>query len=91
MAGIASFQQSGLKMSRATRRNGARLGSTRLTAIASDIEPFKSSFKSTAEAAEYWREEGIVVREVCMMIVSAAFCTASVIRLHWPYEKKAPK
>ena len=80
-AGIPSFQQSGLKISRKIRRNGLRFGSTRRRAITNEIEPFRSSLSSTADAAEYCREGGVIVRDVCMMSVRAAFWTASVTSL----------
>ena len=93
IAGIESFQQSGLKISRDMRRqmppDNRRLDdwgvkafvSRRYIAMTSDMEPLRSSLMKTADAAEYWRDVGIVVREVCMMIARAAFCTASVTSL----------
>jgi hypothetical protein len=54
--------------------------------MASEMEPFRSSFSRTADAAEYCWEGGVEMREVCIMIVRAAFCTASVTSLHYRSE-----
>jgi hypothetical protein len=46
-----------------------------------EIAPFRSSLKRTADAAEYCADAGIVARDVRIIIVSAAFCTAKVTSL----------
>ena len=80
MAGIESFQQSGLKISlhnlcsRATTpllpagsdacvRSYMEPTSVRINAMASEINPLKSSFIRTAVAAEYVRDEEAETRE----------------------------
>lgn len=84
MAGIESFQQSGLKISPHRYQNGAVHGygkahivshhvfrcqgtsatsRTRARAITNDMEPLRSSLRSTADAGEYDSAGGVETRE----------------------------
>jgi len=77
MAGIESFQQSGLKISRpnfrilrkmGTQREPAAWGrsrevSMRAYAMANEMAPFMISWRRTAVAAEYAREGAVETRE----------------------------
>lgn len=64
------------------RRQGVSVTSRTLeSAMRNDIEPLRSSFKSTADAGEYESAGDVETRDWCITIESAAFCTARVTRL----------